>query len=576
MATTTQATAPEEDHPDGPEIRRQVEFYFSDENLPHDKHMLQCCGGRANEGVSISRICGFSRMRKFQKKIVVNALRKSTFLVVSEDGKKVSRKVPLQGPCILDPEFGLDGEIAYDPRSTVPLAHPLPLLPQEKKQYPPGMSKNMMKPTGFEDTYVEPPIAPDEAKVEEAMYHPDKHFVERIELAIQRFKQKRRMHEKYSNIFNNWMRFGGVDTAHNQFGGLSQKDMAEMDAEQIARAKATHHVPWDREDRKQWEVDFVGVGEAFLSSYFPTHYVSSPEQIKTACQVLRSFYNYLIYHSVCPEYNADLAKALKTCGTAEAELHKVYAASRVLPGAFNTAASIIFGGSKAGMYAANQDWAINLKEEGVNLSDVGVMDEEARITFRTGIAIMGTEEQQAMLNIKAVKVVQDESFSLEILSITPSDELTREMYKAQNKFTAGKLHLEPLGKLVGRSWAIDDFSEWDLPKDKYPSGCLPQTEVSKKYEFWVEDSVLEDCFVGMKLDARILVLEGGIAILDDLREAMCSFYKSLPNELLMVHRPRVVNIKQKNLSGGLDEELAEKDDENGGEKFAEHESELED
>lgn len=96
------------------------------------------------------------------------------------------------------------------------------------------------------------------------MYDPDKHFVERIEIAIQRFKQKRKMHEAYANVFNKWMRFGGVESAPRMFGGLSQKDMTGMDAEEIARARAVHQVPWDREDTKKWVVDFTGVGKAFL------------------------------------------------------------------------------------------------------------------------------------------------------------------------------------------------------------------------------------------------------------------------------------------------------------------------
>ncbi|KAF9739294.1 hypothetical protein PMIN06_001013 [Paraphaeosphaeria minitans] len=548
MAAPTESTAVEAEHPDAPEIRRQVEYYFSDENLPTDLYMLQCCGGRENLPVSIGRIRGFKKMRSFKpKSIVLAALRKSAFLVVSEDGKQVSRKVPLRGPCALDPDYYKDDDIAYDPRARIPAAHPVPLLPQKKAELPPGMTKGMMKPTGFEETYVEPPITPAEAKDEEAMYDPDKHFVERIELAIQRFKEKRKMHEVYSNIFNKWMRFGGVESAPRMFGGLSQKDMAGMGAEEIARARAVHQVPWDRDDPKQWVVDFTGVGEAFLSSFFPAHYGFNPQQIKTACQVLRSFYNFLLYHSVCPEYRADLDRARKLCDTAETELSKVYNAGLALPGIFNTAASTIFGGSKAGTYTGNMEWAIKLKEDGVNLGEVGVMDEEARITFRTAIAIMGTDEQQALLDTRAVKALKDESFGLEVVTITPSDQLTREMYVRQNVFTAPKLYLEPLGTLICRSFYVEDFNEYDLPKDKYPNGRLPKTEDGNQYEFWVEDRALEECFVGMKLDARILTLEGGITILDDVREAMCSFYKWLPNELWMNRHPKEVVIKKKNV-----------------------------
>jgi hypothetical protein len=203
-------------------------------------------------------------MRKFKKKIIVDALRKSAFLDVSEDGKTVKRKVPLVGRTLLDPPEVEDGEIAYDPRTKREVVPSAPLLPQKKANYPPGMTKNMMRPTGFEETFVEGPIRPEEAAEEAAMYDAEKPIVERLELAIQRFKQKRRMHEMYAKIFNKWMRFGGVESAQRMFGGLSQADMKEMSAEEIARSTAIHNIPWDRGDEKHWIVDFVGVGEAFL------------------------------------------------------------------------------------------------------------------------------------------------------------------------------------------------------------------------------------------------------------------------------------------------------------------------
>ena len=96
-------------------------------------------------------------MRRFKKKEVVQALRKSTTLTVTEDGKQVSRKLAFLGLCVTDEkyyateeEFYANSGIRYDPQVVLPV----PLLPQTKKQYPPGMSKNMMKPTGFENSYV--------------------------------------------------------------------------------------------------------------------------------------------------------------------------------------------------------------------------------------------------------------------------------------------------------------------------------------------------------------------------------------------------------------------------------------
>jgi hypothetical protein len=196
------------------------------------------------------------------KSLVVAALRKSTFLEVSKDGKTIKRKTPFQGKCLLDPDFLDDPEIAYDPRARK--AAEKVVAVQQKKEIPPGMTKGMMKPTGFEDAYTEPLLTPAEAEEEDRLYDEDKHFIERIEIAIQRFKQRRRMHAMYAHVFEKLMRFGGVESSQRTNQGLSQADMREMDAEDIARALATHTVPWDRDEKDKWVVDFRGVGAAFL------------------------------------------------------------------------------------------------------------------------------------------------------------------------------------------------------------------------------------------------------------------------------------------------------------------------
>jgi hypothetical protein len=85
-----------DDHPEGDAIRRQVEFYFSDENLVTDKHMLEKMNYNDNLPVSINHILGFRKMRRFKKRaLIVKALKKSAFLDVTDD-KKLIRKVPFK------------------------------------------------------------------------------------------------------------------------------------------------------------------------------------------------------------------------------------------------------------------------------------------------------------------------------------------------------------------------------------------------------------------------------------------------------------------------------------------------
>ncbi|KAH6631786.1 hypothetical protein F5144DRAFT_231836 [Chaetomium tenue] len=78
-------------------IRAQVEFYFSDSNLPTDKFMWESTGGEENKPMPLKTIASFKRMRQFQPySAVVAALRESTFLdVEGEEGEEtLKRKTP--------------------------------------------------------------------------------------------------------------------------------------------------------------------------------------------------------------------------------------------------------------------------------------------------------------------------------------------------------------------------------------------------------------------------------------------------------------------------------------------------
>lgn len=74
-------------------IIKQVEYYFSDENLPTDKHMISLMKKNKEGFVPITIIASFRKMKKLSRdhSLIVAALRESSFLVVSSDGKKVRR-----------------------------------------------------------------------------------------------------------------------------------------------------------------------------------------------------------------------------------------------------------------------------------------------------------------------------------------------------------------------------------------------------------------------------------------------------------------------------------------------------
>lgn len=78
------------------EIRKQVEFYFSDSNLVADKFLLSKVGGSTNNSVPLDLLHTFKRMRRFQPfSAVVEALKSSKTLELTDNDTGVRRKNPL-------------------------------------------------------------------------------------------------------------------------------------------------------------------------------------------------------------------------------------------------------------------------------------------------------------------------------------------------------------------------------------------------------------------------------------------------------------------------------------------------
>jgi hypothetical protein len=238
---------------------------------------------------------------------------------------------------------------------------------------------------------------------------------------------------------------------------------------------------------------------------------------------------------VCPEYNASLLAARKLCDQAEEELPRVFNAGNALPGPFNVAASTIFGGSHSGTYIGTAEWARGLDEPGADdAMSLGMRSEAAMVTFKTGVAVYGADEQYDMIDkagprLHGIKIIDKAAVGLEVVSVTYATDEAKQAYEQQNQIWKHKLLLQPLGKLVCKTWNMQNFAEYDLPPHLHPAN--QPTQASKEYEFWVEDHALQECFVGMKMDATVAVLTGGIAILDEVKGVMCAFFRCIPNEL---------------------------------------------
>ncbi|RCV07246.1 hypothetical protein SETIT_1G228700v2 [Setaria italica] len=112
MAAAAPAAAPL-DEAKAKSVLRQVEFYFSDSNLPRDKFLRETVEQSDDGLVSLALICSFSRMKSHlgldaavkpetvpEETVlaVAEVLRRSPVLRVSEDGKKIGRASELLKP----------------------------------------------------------------------------------------------------------------------------------------------------------------------------------------------------------------------------------------------------------------------------------------------------------------------------------------------------------------------------------------------------------------------------------------------------------------------------------------------
>ncbi|GAB7355094.1 hypothetical protein MBLNU459_g5677t1 [Dothideomycetes sp. NU459] len=494
------------EHPDGDVIRKQVEYYFSDENLPGDAHLLMKTGGHENLPVTIKHICGFPKMRKYKPYTsVVASLRKSSFLDVVDD-KYIKRRVPLSAQVTVTPQkIEKARKEEQLKKAQVPAADK------------PWMTKGMLKPTGFEEYWTDAPVTPAAFKEEQALYNRDISFETRIETAIQRYKARRKFHQRTQQIFNWFMKFGGIVSGPKQFGGgLSTQDLEDRDASEIAAIKAEHYVLQDVMDKDEWEVDFEGVAKGFLSGRVLKEMPhSSQDEVAKSTNVLRNFYNYILHHNVCPEYNDQIHAARKVCDVADKELFSVVFVSEQLPGPINQAFSRLYGGSAAAIYRDNQTWDGH--------ENAGATEMDCRDMVEMAVSAFGTAYQiEQASDASTCKVVYEEELGFEVVSVEMANDEVKFCYEVARKRNPV---INVLGQLHCRRWT-------------YPLArrCTHSEETSQRqnseqvFTLLMERDILESCFVGMKFEGKICELDNGIKWLDRFSLVGPSFFELLPNE----------------------------------------------
>lgn len=76
------------------------------------------------------------------------------------------------------------------------------------------------------------------------------------------------MDSEKRDIYYSYLIFGGIEAGPNMFQGVSQQDMKDMDADEIAAAITRINISSDKDDlgmdTSKWVVDFEGIAKGFL------------------------------------------------------------------------------------------------------------------------------------------------------------------------------------------------------------------------------------------------------------------------------------------------------------------------
>jgi hypothetical protein len=370
-------------------------------------------------------------------------------------------------------------------------------------------------------------------------------IVNRLEIAIQRWFHKRKLDPESRACIEAFLRFGGVNTSPKPFARLDRANEDELDVPDKKAALSTYHIMPDKFDEDIWSIGFLTIVQGFLASYFPNHFLQAskdPEKlVKKSCDIIVNFYNYLIYHRVCPEdeYLKDIysAKAL-VIEKAPAQLLAVIEVPHVLPGMWSRAVTRIWDFS----------WDEKSEHPYVHKND----DEIGKFTIPEAMEIVAKGEKNCPFMTltefkkqyfltqpdcwhKRVRTLFQGYGGIEIVELNPGKD------NDDKKIVS-------VGVAICRPWYQLSNEVFDVPAgEEY----LPQYlgHLKPKMEVWIDNIGLKKLSPGMKLRGRLYHMWwnglGEMWVLSGKVQAYCSFYTITFNDFdakKALRAPHVENI----------------------------------
>ncbi|KAG5461303.1 MAG: Argonaute siRNA chaperone complex subunit Arb1-domain-containing protein [Olpidium bornovanus] len=235
--------------------------------------------------------------------------------------------------------------------------------------------------------------------------------VETAATAFVRKGKKRRLNFRQEALLRTYLRHGGVKLQKTAATKQDVADVVELedvpsmcpvdsdgedDGEEFGKDEMSRQKVVDSdgddddgdsdegEDVRQ--ADFFAVTSSYLSVYIlgPESQFVDMEDIREAPRVCEAFLNYLIVRNAAPEYKDEIRRSIDLCKQAAEELPRCKELSCLLPGKFNMACSIRFGGEY-------YQWLDLRPEDAV---------EDERVTTVEGVKIFQASDANQSANIE--------------------------------------------------------------------------------------------------------------------------------------------------------------------------------
>lgn len=324
-------------------------------------------------------------------------------------------------------------------------------------------------------------------------FDPERPLSQRVEYAIWKYRKNHKFTESRRAIFDNYLKFGGINTGPNMFLGRATSADASADPEadvDVQAAKlAIDSVPDELEEGM--EVNFSEVAQVYFGNTFirESRFITMQEFID-APNLIDAFLRYLQIRNVAPEYADDIEKARAIVAQAKIELPKCKSLTLYIPGNFNSACAVYFGERETTMdlsWMNDSDMKTQKMANSFLEETLGMTREEASKIVKSQIKDLKDVKLVTTLEWVGIKVTDLPPISSEedpeaLLDVTFTDyENNRDTYiiklekKIVENLTEGMVTRATLCKLDNGRWYLEKASRI-MPSFFMEDDCLQEED----------------------------------------------------------------------------------------------------